>query len=171
MHQRGCQVISGLNNELCEDLEEKIQQNNTELSTDNDVNTNLNIVENEKVPVLKEGINLPKKDWKWATANDYFKSALFVNGPIESQDLNTSIQTLYKYTNIYFIQTLLHYYIHFILYTNIYFTMSECLNYFCKTLAAVHPTKLFPLQVGFLNYLIVKFHLTLTHQTINKPHL
>ena len=62
MHQRSCQVINGLNNELCEDLEEKIQENNTELSTDNDVNTNLNIVENEKVPVLKKGINLPKKD-------------------------------------------------------------------------------------------------------------
>ena len=36
MHQRSCQVINGLNNELCEDLEEKIQENNTELSTDND---------------------------------------------------------------------------------------------------------------------------------------
>ena len=94
MHQRSCQVINRLNNKLCEDLEEKIQENNTELSTDNDVNTNLNIVENKKVRVLKKGINLPKKDWEWATANDYFKSALFLNGPIESQDLNTSIQTL-----------------------------------------------------------------------------
>ena len=101
MHQRSWQVIHGLNNELCADLEENIEDNHTEILTDDNANTNLNIVENETFPVLKKGINLPKKDSEWETANGYFKSALFLNEPIKSRDLNTSIQilnnTIYNY--------------------------------------------------------------------------
>ena len=45
MHQRSCQVIHGLNNELCEDLEENMENNDTEISTDDEVNTNSNMVD------------------------------------------------------------------------------------------------------------------------------
>ena len=83
MHQRSCHVIHGLNNELCADLEENIEDNHTEILTDDNANTSLNIVENETFPVLKKGINLPKKDSEWETANGYFKSALFLNGPMK----------------------------------------------------------------------------------------
>ena len=174
------------------------------------------------VPVLKKGINLPKKDSE--TANGYFKSALFSNGPIKSRDLNTSIQilnnTIYNYfadnfgytetipdenvvnkykdltvkdlkkalrnlkstnsdpTERRYVSRILrgklrnnntqsdpkqderlnhdkYFQCNFWGYVkNVFekkqsvlptFTMSECFNYFRKTLAAIHPTKLFPL--------------------------
>ncbi len=44
--------------------------------------------------MLKKGINLPKRDSEWSTANEYFKSTLLLNGPIKSQELNTSTQAL-----------------------------------------------------------------------------
>lgn len=66
MHHRSCQVIDGLNNELCSDLEEHISDNNTEDLMVDDDNTNLNTAaENETTPLLKKGINLPKKDSEW----------------------------------------------------------------------------------------------------------
>ena len=77
MHHGSCQVIHGLNDELCEDLEENMENNDMELSTDDKVNTNSNMVDSEAFPVLKKGVNLAKKDSDWATANDYFKSAFF----------------------------------------------------------------------------------------------
>ena len=33
-------------------------------------------------PDIKTGINLPKSDDQWITANEYFKSVLFLNPPI-----------------------------------------------------------------------------------------
>ena len=112
MHQRSCQVIHGLNNELCENLEENMENNDTEISTDDEVNTNSNMVDSEAFPMLKKGVNLPKKDSEWATpANDLFISALFLNGPITSHDLSTSIQslndTIYNYfaTNFGYTET------------------------------------------------------------------
>ena len=50
----------GLNNELCEDLEENMENNDTEISKDDEVNTNLNMVDSEAFLVLKKGVNLPK---------------------------------------------------------------------------------------------------------------
>ena len=105
-------MIHGHNNELCADLEENIEDNHTEILTDDNANTNLNIVENETFPVLKKGINLPKKYSEWETANGYFKFALFFNGPIKSRDLNSSIQilnnTIYNYfaDNFGYIETI-----------------------------------------------------------------
>ncbi|CAB4005389.1 Hypothetical predicted protein, partial [Paramuricea clavata] len=90
MHQRSCHVIHGLNNELCADLEEQNADDNTEgVLADDEVATNLTTTENETSPVLKKGIKLPKRDSEWSTANEHSKSALPLNGPIKSQDLNT----------------------------------------------------------------------------------
>ena len=94
MHQRSCRVIHGLNNELCADLEEQNVDDNTEGVLADDEVTNLTTTENETSPILKKGIKLPKTDSEWSTANEHFKSALLLNGPIKSQDLNTSIQIL-----------------------------------------------------------------------------
>ena len=94
VHQRSCRVIHGLNNELCADLEEQNADGNTEGVLVDDEVTHLTTAENETSPVLKKGIKLPKRDSEWSTANEHFKSALLLNGPIKSQDLNTSTQVL-----------------------------------------------------------------------------
>jgi hypothetical protein len=88
MHQRSCQVIHGLNDELCADLEEQITTDNTENISENEHNGNdINTVNYESFPELKKGINLPKNDSEWSTANDYFKWALQPNDPITLQDV------------------------------------------------------------------------------------
>ena len=102
MHKRSCRVIQGLNNELCADLEEQITDNNTDTAVDEELNTISNRVNIEEIPVLKKGINLPKSDSEWSTANEYFKSALLLNGPIMPQELNTSIQVLNDTIYTYF---------------------------------------------------------------------
>ena len=45
-------------------------------------------------PDIKTGINLPKSDDQWITANEYFKSILFLNPPITAQNLSSSIKLL-----------------------------------------------------------------------------
>ena len=95
MHQRSCQVIHGLNDELCADLEEQITTDNSENISENEHNVNdINTVNYESFPELKKGINLPKNDSEWSTANDYFKCALQPNDPITLQDLNSKIKLL-----------------------------------------------------------------------------
>ena len=79
-----------LNDELCADLEEQITTDNTENISENKHNGNdINTVNYESIPELKKGINLPKNDSEWSTANDYFKWALQPNDPI----------TLLRYVN------------------------------------------------------------------------
>ena len=55
----------------------------------------------EKYPQLKSGINLPKSDSEWLTANEYFKFTLSLNAPIRNADLNSPISilnnTIYNY--------------------------------------------------------------------------
>ena len=102
MHQRSCQVLHGLNNELCADLEEQIADNPENIITDDHPPTTQSTLDNEEItPDLKKGINLPKKDSEWETANDYFKFAIPFNGPIISQDFDSSIRnlndTIYNY--------------------------------------------------------------------------
>ena len=103
MHQRSCKIISGLNEELLEDLKNQDESNN-----DDTVNLNNGFVDSnttnehvEKYPQLKPGINLPKSDSEWLTANEYFKFTLPLNAPIRNADLNTSISilnnTIYNY--------------------------------------------------------------------------
>ena len=102
MHQRSCQMIHGLNDELCADLEEQITANNTEDTPDNDNNgSNIDTVNDGRFPELKKGIKLPKNDSELLTANDYFKCALQLSDPITLQDTNSKIKllnnTIYNY--------------------------------------------------------------------------
>ena len=103
MHQCSCKVISGLNDELLEDLKNQEESNN-----DDTVNLNNGFVDSnttnehvEKYPQLKPSINLPKSDSEWLTANEYFKFTLPLNAPVRNADLNSSISilnnTIYNY--------------------------------------------------------------------------
>ncbi|CAB3998171.1 Hypothetical predicted protein, partial [Paramuricea clavata] len=95
MHQRSCQVIHGLNDELCADLEEQITTDNSVNISEIEHNGNdINTVNYDNFPELKKGINLPKNDSEWSTANDYFKCALQPSDPITLQDLNSKIKLL-----------------------------------------------------------------------------
>ena len=102
MHQRSCRVINGLNKELKADLQANIQESNDDYSDEVNVNFDTNTTTiDSSLPTLKEGINLPRNDSDWLTANDYFKCALRVNQPINIQDLNSKInhmnETIYNY--------------------------------------------------------------------------
>ena len=95
MHQRSCQVIHSLNDELCADLEEQIAVDNTNnTSENNNYDNDNNNVNCESFPELKKGIKLPKNDSEWSTANDYFKFALQTDHPIAPQDINSKIKLL-----------------------------------------------------------------------------
>ena len=43
-----------------------------------------NLFSEENIPEFKKGLNLPKKDSEWATANDYFKFRIPLNGMVQS---------------------------------------------------------------------------------------
>lgn len=51
------------------------------------------------------------------------------------------------------------------------FSVTECLNYFTKTLAAIHPRKLFNIPSWIPKLCIQTSNLTLTRQPINKSQL
>lgn len=90
MHQRSCRVVHGLGDELRQDLQEELLQD-TDSHTTAEVHTEDAL---NDTPGLKEGINLPKSDSEWSTANDYFKMVLQLNAPIRPQDLNSNIKLL-----------------------------------------------------------------------------
>ena len=68
--------------------------------------------QDDEYPELKKGINLPKTDSEWLTANEYFKFALAPDPPITNHDLNLSIKhlnyTMYTYfaNNFGFVESL-----------------------------------------------------------------
>ena len=85
MHQRSCRVVLGLNDQLCADL------NDITLTDQEYGNGSVPLITSSAsslepgdygFPDIKTGINLPKSDDQWITANDYFKSVLFLNHPI-----------------------------------------------------------------------------------------
>ena len=43
-------------------------------------------------PKIKKGINLPKSEEQWLTANEYFKSVLSLNPPITVQNLSSCVK-------------------------------------------------------------------------------
>ena len=95
IHQRSCQIVHGLNDELRADLEEQIRTNNTEHVLENDNSeSNIDTVSSTSFPELKKGINLPKNDSEWLKANDYFKCALQLDDPIRLQDANSKVKSL-----------------------------------------------------------------------------
>ena len=97
MHQRSCRVVSGLNDELRADSE----MTSDHESEEQDWEVPTTFLEEDIFPDIKNGINLPKSDSQWLTANEYFKSVLNLNPPITFQDLNSSIKllndTIYDY--------------------------------------------------------------------------
>ena len=103
MHQRSCMVILGLNNELLKDVLEQEESNNDCMEDLDDI-TNIeanDTNQDDEYPELKKGINLPKTNSEWLTANEHFKFSLMSNPPIKSHDLNSSINllndTIYNY--------------------------------------------------------------------------
>ncbi|CAB4027742.1 Hypothetical predicted protein, partial [Paramuricea clavata] len=75
--------------------EAAIHAMNTLFEAENEHNGNdINTVNYDSFPELKKGINLPKNDSEWSTANDYFKCALQPSDPITLQDLNSKIKLL-----------------------------------------------------------------------------
>ena len=100
MHQRSCQVIFGLNSELLESVFHEAECNNVDSENIEHTETE-NCNEHDEYPELRKGINLPKSNSEWLTANEYFKFSILSNAPIKSQDLNASIKllntTIYNY--------------------------------------------------------------------------
>jgi len=99
MHLRNCRIVNGLNEELIADLQDQFIDDSSD-SIPNDFE-NSTAPSDETFPTLKKGINLPRNDSEWSTANDYFKIALQSFTPITSQDINTNIrqlnETIYNY--------------------------------------------------------------------------
>ena len=93
MHQRSCQVIFGLNNELLESVFHEAECNNVD-SEDIEHTETENCNEHDEYPELRKGINLTKSNSEWLTANEYFKFSILSNAPIKSQDLNASNKLL-----------------------------------------------------------------------------
>jgi hypothetical protein len=69
MHQRSCQVLHGLNRELCADVEEQIADISAEDQPSNTLSTLVSAELEEILPDLKKGVYLPKKDSERKTAN------------------------------------------------------------------------------------------------------
>ena len=91
MHQRSCRVVLGLNDQLRADLNDAVLTD----QESSDVGDPLiaSVVpspqpEDHCFPDIKKGINLPKSEEQWLTANDYFKSVLSLNPPITVQNLS-----------------------------------------------------------------------------------
>ena len=109
MHQRSCQVIHGLNDELCADIEEQITTDTSDdIPEKCNYDCNMGTVSDENFPELKKGLNLPKTDPEWLTANEYFKCALPINDPITSLDFNSKIKLLNDSIYNYFAENFGH---------------------------------------------------------------
>ena len=65
-------------------------------------------VSDENFLELKKGLNLPKTDPEWLTANEYFKCALPINDPITSLDFNSKIKLLNDSIYNYFAENFGH---------------------------------------------------------------
>ena len=105
MHQRSCRVVLGLNDQLRADL------NDITLTDQEYGNGSVPLITSGAsslepgdygFPDIKTGINLPRSDDQWITANKYFKSVLFLNPPITAQNLSSSIKLLNDTISDYF---------------------------------------------------------------------
>ena len=91
-HQRSCQVIKGLD-------EEMVSTNDTE--TDEIINDNLDDFIAENLPELKLGIKLPKTETGSKEADTYFRSVLHA-GDINISNLNISVKNMNNIIYVYF---------------------------------------------------------------------
>ena len=97
MHQRSCRVVLGLNDQLRADLNDAVLTD----QESGDVGDPLMASgvpspqpEDHCFPDIKKGINLPKSEEQWLTANEYFKSVLSLNPPITVQNLSSRVKLL-----------------------------------------------------------------------------
>ena len=97
MHQRSCRVVLGLNDQLRADLNDAVLTD----QESGDVGDPLMASgvpspqpEDHCFPDIKKGINLPKSEEQWLTANEYFKSVLSLNPPITVQNLSSCVKLL-----------------------------------------------------------------------------
>jgi len=97
MHQRSCRIVLDLNNELTADILEQ-HTDSIDYSTTDELSIN-DFIANGTSPDLKQGINLPKNDDEWLTANLFFKSDL---PPITSDDIGSNIKQLNDVVYNYF---------------------------------------------------------------------
>ena len=104
MHQRSCRVVLGLNDQLRADLNDiTLTDQECGIGSVPLITSGASSLEpgDYGFPDIKTGINLPKSDDQWITANEYFKSVLFLNPPITAQNLSSSIKllnnTIYDY--------------------------------------------------------------------------
>ena len=101
MHQRSCRIIDDLEDELQQQMTEILseQENEDNIDQVNQENASVNI--QETVPDLRKGIKLPKSPLQWSSANDFFKLT-FSNQPITPHDLNNNIKTMVTVIYNYF---------------------------------------------------------------------
>ena len=95
MHQRSCRVVLGLNDQLRADLNDAVLTD----QESGDVGDPLMASgvpspqpEDHCFPKIKKGINLPKSEEQWLTANEFFKSVLSLNPPITVQNLSSRVK-------------------------------------------------------------------------------
>ena len=91
-HQRSCQVIKGLNEEMVSTIDTEI---------DEIINDNLDDFIAENLPELKPGIKLPKAETGWKEADTYFRSVLHA-GDINISNLNISVKNMNNIIYEYF---------------------------------------------------------------------
>ena len=87
MHQRSCRVISDLEGEIFDPVEEDITGSYNNDNASGDYNTS-NIL-----PVIKPGIKFPKSDEHWKAANLYFMNSFPISN-LKSSCINTSNITM-----------------------------------------------------------------------------
>ena len=97
MRQRSCRVVLGFNDQLRADLNDAILTDRES----GDVGDPLMASgvpspqpEDHCFPKIKKGINLPKSEEQWLTANEFFKSVLSLNPPITVQNLSSRVKLL-----------------------------------------------------------------------------
>ena len=97
MRQRSCRVVLGFNDQLRADLNDAILTDRES----GDVGDPLMASgvpspqpEDHCFPKIKKGINLPKSEEQWLTANEYFKSVLSLNPPITVQNVSSRVKLL-----------------------------------------------------------------------------
>ena len=92
MHQRSCRVIKGLEQETFDSVDVN--------ETYDDTGQNEHQIISNSIPTIKPGIKLPKSDYYWKLANDFFTASLPVSELVGS-DINTVVSsmnsTIYDY--------------------------------------------------------------------------
>ena len=108
MHQRGCRVFNGLDENLIDMVREDNLENATdeEIDAENENLTNQTVIlqESEEPVLLKCGVKLPKLSSDWSLANDHFKVVLS-NYPIRTEDLTSNIERMSNVIFEYFSMT------------------------------------------------------------------